>query len=227
MSIFDNIYSRPLGSKVSSISDDSDTPRKVKSGDSDTGDNSSSSRARSDSQPDLQDPGSDEVLDPTCGPGSQALTLQLTQIASSVDKSRVQSLNDLGDMYGAFEKTYKDLRRNVELQNQFMSRIVEQMNNIKDHYQRIDTEREVHQSDLAEDFPDVARKVFKHKPANRHRINSLLTPTINKSKKRRGSQANQHSSTEPKRRKVEEDCVTLAPSSIVPTKFTTSKQRRP
>ena len=229
MSMFDRIYSLPPGSKASSITDDSiPTPRKVKSGDSDTCDNSSSSRARSDSHPDSQDPGSNQVPDPS--PGSQALTLQLTQMASCIDDSRVQSLNDLGDMYGAFEKTYKDLRGSVELQNRTMSDIVEQMNNIKDHYQRIDTEREHHQRNLEENFPDVARKVFRQKPFNRHRINSTLTPptppTINKSKKRRGSHANQHSPTEPKRRKEEEDCVILDPSSIVPTKFTTLKQRR-
>ena len=226
MSIFDKIYSLPPGSKVSSITDDSiATPRQVKPGDSDTCDNSSSSRARSDSHPVSPDPGSNQAPDRS---GSQALIHQLTQMARCVDDSRVQSLNDLADTYGALEKTYKYLQGSVERQNHVISDIAEQMNNIKDHYQRIDTERECAERALAENFPDTAHTVFKQKPLNRHRINSTLTPpTINrnKSKKRRGSPS-PHSSIEPKRRQVDEDCFEIPPSDIVPTIFTTSKQRR-
>ena len=232
MSIFDRIYSRPPGSKVSSISDGSiASPRKVKSGDSDTDENSSSSIARSDSHPDSQDPGSNQDPDPTGGSGSQSLNRQLIQMARYVDDSRVQSLNNLGDTYRALEKTYQYLRGSVERQNHVISDIAEQMNDIKDHYQRIDTEREHAERNLADNFPDTARTVFRQKPLNRHRINTTLTP-LTKSKRRRGSHANQYSSTEPKRRKAEKDCVNAAPSSIlppstiVPTKFTASKQGR-
>ena len=240
MSIFDRICSRPPGSKVSSISDGSiASPRKVKSGDLDTDKNSSSSIARSDSHPDSQDPGSHQDPDPTGGSGSPVLNRQLIQMARCVDDSRVQSLNDLGDTYRALEKTYQYLRGSVERQNHVMSDIAEQMNDIKDHYQRIDTEREHAERNLADNFPDTARTVFRQKPLNRHRINTTLTPLTKKSKdittessSKLSSKSKRRRGSQPKRRKAEKDCVnaapsyTLPPSTIVPTKFTTSKQGR-
>ena len=229
-------YSLPPRSKVSSITDlsDANPPKVNPNSDSDSYNNSSSSTARSDSNhssntnTDSQDPG---------GPSStQVLNLQLTHIARCVDDSRVRSQNQLGDIYGALEKIYRDLQGSIELRNQFISDIIEQINNIKDDYQRIGAKREHHQRNLAEDFPDVARKVFRHEPLIHYQINSALTPlTIIskgkdlttessfefsfKSKKRRGSYLT-YLSIEPKRRKVEEDYINTTTSSTIAITYT-------